>query len=114
MAHILKKYKKYLILGFIALFLIYFYSIGNRGEWVVQDVSRDTVLTAQTNSLTPSTIILEVSGNADDSIKLEGVSVAGGKIPEEIRMDYYRRKIVIRFDPYKAKKGSVKIKYYLP
>jgi len=89
-------------------------SCGNSGEWNISDLSKDTVLTAQTRRFTPTTLILQVSGYASDSIQIRHVTLAGGKIQEEMRFDQYSNKIGVKLKHYKAKHGKLKIKYHVP
>lgn len=86
----------------------------NKGEWVVKDVSKDTLLTAETNIQSPSKLILQISGQVDDSIEVRSMRLPGGKIQKEFQVDHYSPKISVQFKSYKAKKGSINIRYYLP
>lgn len=86
----------------------------NKGEWTISDASRDTLLTAETNVTTPSTLILKVSGQTDDSIMVHSIVIPGGKIAEEYKVDWYDPKITVKFKAHRARKGNIKIEYYLP
>lgn len=86
----------------------------NSGEWNISDLSKDTVLTARTWAISPTKLILQVSGYASDSIQIQHVKVAGGKIEEEMSFDQYSNSISVNLKRYKAKKGKLKIKYRIP
>ena len=86
----------------------------NRGVWQVTDVSKDTLLNAETNINDATTIILEIEGHTDDSIKVQGVAVPGGDIKKELKLDWYNSKISVNFEAYRAKKGNIKIQYFVP
>lgn len=45
----------------------------NRGEWQLSDMRNDTLFIAETNVSDASTLILEIDGHTDDSIKLHGI-----------------------------------------
>ncbi|UPZ35553.1 hypothetical protein MUB18_15745 [Sphingobacterium sp. PCS056] len=74
----------------------------NRGEWQLSDMRKDTLFIAETD------------GHTDDSIKVHGISIAGGDIKKELKVDWYNPKVAVRFQAYLAKKGSLKIKYSVP
>ncbi|MNK09421.1 hypothetical protein D3C87_273800 [compost metagenome] len=86
----------------------------NKGQWVITDVSKDTLLIAETKVRHPSTLILEISGQVNDTIEVHGMKLPGGKIQREFRLDHYYPKVSVQFKSYKATKGSLKIKYHLP
>jgi UDP-glucose 6-dehydrogenase len=86
----------------------------NRGEWIIQDVSKDTVLTAITNIKNCNVLILKITGQTDDSIMVRSIPIAGGIINKDLSVDHYDPKISLYFKAHKAKKGNVKISYYLP
>ena len=89
-------------------------NLNNKGEWIISDVSRDTLLTAETRVTSPSTLILKVNGQTDDSIMVHSIVIPGGKIAEEYRVDCYYPKISVQFKAHKAHTGNIKIEYYLP
>lgn len=109
--------KKFIFLlaltGFVALGFISC-NTKNRGEWEVSAASRDTMLNAETNVSDASTLILEIEGHTDDSVKVHGISIAGGDIKKELKVDWYNPKVAVQFQAYLAKKGSLKIKYFVP
>jgi hypothetical protein len=112
MSHLTEvNFKNVFFLGIVICFLT---SCKNKGEWVISDFSKDTILTANTRVITPAALILEISGYASDSIEVKSVKIGGGKIQEEFRFDHYHRKISVKFSPYKAKSGNIKIRYYIP
>lgn len=86
----------------------------NRGEWDLSDVSKDTLLNAETDVSDATTLILQIDGHTDDSIKVHGVAIAGGDIKKELKVDWYSSKVSVQFQSYRAKNGSIKIKYYVP
>ncbi|MEJ5092090.1 hypothetical protein GEO21_18840 [Sphingobacterium faecium] len=86
----------------------------NRGEWQLSDMPKDTLFISETNVSDASTLILEIDGHTDDSIKVHGISIAGGDIKKELKVDWYNPKVALQFQAYLAKKGSLKIKYYVP
>ncbi len=61
----------------------------------------------------PVMLNLEISGYASDSIEIRSIKIPGGKIQEKFQLDHYYRDIAIKFSPYKAKEGNIKIKYSL-
>ncbi|WP_084290120.1 hypothetical protein [Pedobacter nyackensis] len=102
------------LLLFLALPMFFFASCENRGEWVISDVSKDTLLIAETRVKTPTALLLEISGHVNDSIEVRGVRLPGGKIQEKFRLDHYYPKVAVQFKSYKATKGSLRIKYHVP
>lgn len=86
----------------------------NRGEWQLSDMRKDTLFIAETDVSDATTLILEIDGHTDDSIKVHGISIAGGDIKKELKVDWYNPKVAVRFQAYLAKKGSLKIKYSVP
>ena len=86
----------------------------NRGEWIITDVSKDTILIAETKVKSPTTLLLEISGQVNDSIEVSGIRLPGGKIQKEFRLDHYYPKVSVQFKSYKATKGNLRIKYYVP
>jgi hypothetical protein len=86
----------------------------NRGEWQLSDMRKDTLFIAETDVSDATTLILEIDGHTDDSIKVHGISIAGGDIKKELKVDWYNPKVAVRFQAYLAKKGSLKIKYFVP
>ncbi|MEN5055138.1 hypothetical protein [Sphingobacterium kitahiroshimense] len=86
----------------------------NRGEWEVSDASRDTMLNAETNVSDATTMILKIEGHTDDSVKVHGMTIAGGNINKELKVDWYNSKVSVQFEAYRAKQGSLKIKFYVP
>ncbi|MBB2950088.1 hypothetical protein FHR29_000820 [Sphingobacterium sp. JUb56] len=73
-----------------------------------------TMLNVESNVSDATTLILEIDGHTDDSIKVHGISIAGGDIKNELKVDWYNPKVAVQFQAYLAKKGSLKIKYYVP
>lgn len=86
----------------------------NRGEWVIEDVSKDTLLEAYAYVVSPRVMHLEISGQTDDSINVWAIGIAGGVIDTNVSDEWYRRQVLVRYKPHKAKKGKLKIKYYIP
>ena len=101
-------------LSFLLIFMAYSCNTNNQGEWVIEDASKNTVLIAETMIKSCSKLILEISGETDDSVKINGTLFAGGLIQESYSTDWYDSKIVVQYEAYKAKKGKIRIKYYLP
>lgn len=114
MKYLTSKHKTLRLLYLIPLFFLISCDQKNRGEWLIADVSRDTLLIAETDVKTPTTLLLKISGQVDDSIEVSSIKIPGGKIEEELRYDHYYPKIEVNFKSYKAKKGSLRVKYYLP
>lgn len=86
----------------------------NRGEWEVSDVSKDTLLQAETEVSDATTLILKIDGHTDDTIKVHGEKIPGGDIKRELQVDWYNSTVLVQFQAYRAKKGSLKIRYYVP
>jgi hypothetical protein len=98
----------------LVMFLLTSCDKHNKGEWIITDVSKDVLLTAETNVKMPTTLILQISGYANDSVEVRSMRLPGGRINEEFKLDHYSSDISVQFRSYKAKKGNLKIKYYLP
>jgi|GEM_PF-1057968 len=86
----------------------------NRGEWQLSDMRKDTLFTAETNVSDATTLILQIDGHTDDSVKVHGMTIAGGNINKELKVDWYNSKVSVQFEAYRAKQGSLKIKFYVP
>ena len=101
---------------FLASIMMIFSSCNtkNRGEWEVEDVSKDTLFNAETKITDATTLILKINGHSDDSIKVCGIAIPGGDIEKELKVDWYNSKISVPFESYLSKKGSLKIQYYVP
>lgn len=86
----------------------------NKGTWEISDVSKDTTLFAETEVKNSSRLILIITGETDDSIKVHQVKLGGGHLQDTLYLDWYNPLISISFESYQAKKGQLKIAYYLP
>lgn len=51
----------------------------NRDEWNVYDVSKDTLLHAETNISDVTTLILKIDGHTDDTIKIQKLQSQGAR-----------------------------------
>ncbi|WP_257669161.1 hypothetical protein [Parapedobacter tibetensis] len=86
----------------------------NKGEWQITEISKDTTLKAQTRIKHSNRLILDITGETDDSVRINGVVIPGGIIRDTIILDWYYPSISISYESYRAKKGSLKIGYFLP
>lgn len=71
-----------LFIGLLATFVSC--NNNNRGVWQVSNVSKDTLLNAETNIHDATTMILTIDGHTDDSIKVHGIAIPGGNIKKRI------------------------------
>lgn len=110
----LGKFKILMSVSCVTIFLIVSCNSKNKGEWIVSDISRDTLLIAETSVHSPNVLFLEISGQTDDSIEVRSLRLPGGIVRQKLRVDHYSPKISVKVRPYKATKGAIKIKYYLP
>lgn len=86
-----------------------------KGIWEVIDASRDTVFfDNDSSSYSPNAIILNITGQTDDSIMIQGVVIPGGEINEKIRLDWYNKNVSVDYKSYKATTGNLKISYLIP
>ncbi len=108
------KHVLYIAFFFVTILVISSCNARNRGEWIITDVSKDTILTAVTKVKKCNRLILEITGETDDSIKINSIEIQGGKILDTITYDWYYPEITVPYEAYKATKGYIKIKYYLP
>lgn len=84
----------------------------------ITDFSKSKIDTIKPNeNTTYSVAIFEIEGYSNDTIKIEFHGYKrklSGRFKRDIKMDYYGGiggSVVLKFDPYKAKKGELKIKY---
>lgn len=86
----------------------------NRGVWQVPDITKDTLLNAETNIKDVTTMILKINGHTDDTIRVHSIAIPGGDIKKELKVDWYNPKITVKVEAYRAKKGNIEIQYYVP
>ncbi len=86
-----------------------------KGEFVISDVSKDKVFLVKTNSDNNTTVILNITGQVDDTcIVGHWLKIPGGNIDTTVQHDFYNEDYHFRYESYKASKGSLKIKYHIP
>ncbi len=104
---------------YFALILFLFSSCYRKSKSIViTDFSNAIIDTIIPNEKGPySTAIFEIEGHSNDTIKVEFYGYKRkftGDFKRNIKMDYYGgigTGVVFKFDPYRAKKGELKIKY---
>ena len=101
------------IILYVALITV-FAACNNKDEVIIADVSKDTTVHIQTNSIQPGMLRLHVTGDVDSEFMINHVVLGSGKIDMPLAFDWYLPEIVFRFKSLDAKKGNLVIKYYLP
>lgn len=96
-----KKFNFALVLTAILTAIFISCNTKNRGEWEVSDASRDTMLNAETKVSDATTLILQIDGHTDDSVKVHGMTIAGGNIKKELKVDWYNPKVAVQFQAYR-------------
>lgn len=106
--------KKSWLIALLCIIGLYSCAPRNRGEWVIKNLTCDTVLTAKTNIKSCNRLILEVTSDFNDSFKINSIVLHGILKKETIVYDWYNSEINVPVEKYKSTKGGVQIKYYLP
>lgn len=88
---------------------------GDKGLWTVKNITRDTIFSVKTHRKNILSLHLKIQGDVDDSIIINGsTKYPAGKIDDTLILDRYTDPISISYKAYKAKKGHLKIYYYIP
>lgn len=94
------------------LFIFVFCTSCNDKRFItIIDASKDTVVTVKSNEKYPSTIVLQVSGNIDDTCKILGVPIYKNNFDKKLYFDSYSKETKIKYEAYRVKKGNLKIQY---
>src|SRR5687768_14040020 len=95
------------------LFLINLASCQNEFFVKVNAVDQDTTFNIQTNVKRPSVLVMHVIANLDDTCKISGHKIPPKIIDTILHSDWYDSTLSIKYEPYKAKTGMVKVGYQL-
>ncbi len=97
----------------ILLLWLFLMSCSNKGEVKVLDASRDTTIMIKTNTGNPVMMLLEIKGETNDSFKINNFIFPGGSVDTKMQLDWYNKDFPLKYQSYKATKGSLTIKYNL-
>ncbi|WP_407481923.1 hypothetical protein [Elizabethkingia meningoseptica] len=87
----------------------------DKGLWTVKNITRDTIFSVKTHRKNIFSLHLKIQGEVDDSIIINGTTkYPAGKINDSLILDRYTDPISISYKAYKAKKGHLRIYYYVP
>ncbi len=99
----------------IGLFILLASCQSTKGEFLLSDVSRDTVIVIKTNSGDNTNVILRITGQVDDTcIVGHWIKIPGGKIDTTFHHDFYNKDYHFKYESYKASNGSLKVEYHIP
>ncbi|MBL0884012.1 MAG: hypothetical protein IBJ16_11825 [Chitinophagaceae bacterium] len=99
----------------ISLFILLTGCKSTKGDFVISDVSKDTVVLIKTNSNDNTTVILSITGQVDDTcIVGHWIKIPGGNIDTTVQHDFYNKDYLLKYESYKASNGSIKINYHIP
>ena len=98
------------------LFLLISFSCKRKPTIVtIQPLDKDTSFLIKSNASRPTNVVLEITGNASDSFLLQHyLKIAGGKLKEKYILDFYADTFHLKYQPYKATKGEIKIEVSFP
>jgi len=97
----------------ILLLWLFLMSCSHEGEVKVLDASRDTTIMIKTNTGHPVMMLLEIKGETNDSFKINNFIFPGGSVDTKMQLDWYNKDFPLKYQSYKATKGSLTIKYNL-
>lgn len=96
---------------FYLLIFVFCLSCNHNKSIFICNASKDTLITVKSTEKYPSTIVLIVSGNIDDTCKILGVPIYKNNFDKKLYFDSYSKETKINYEAYRVKKGKLKIQY---
>lgn len=103
------------IISHLLLYLCIAFSCNSKTKLELTDLSRDTLLHLTSKSSNPTTIILKVTGFANDTFMLQGfLKIPGGTVDSTFKLDCYTKDFFLSYKALKVTKGNLTIEYIIP
>ncbi|WP_164122758.1 MULTISPECIES: hypothetical protein [Sphingobacterium] len=100
---------KHICLISISCIIFFSCNYNTAKSFYIDELNKDTLLKFDLGYNPHGKINLHVIGEVDDSIKINNLYLAGGKIDTVFQQDWYTQDVIISYYKHKAKIGKIKI-----
>lgn len=91
--------------------ILFMVSCSQKNELRISEISKSQTFNIESSNNNPSVLKLKFTGKINDTCIIQGRKIAPNDLGKDYFFDSYSKKIIIKYDPYKVKKGNLIINY---